>query len=277
MKHRDFKEHSAGLLRRVLGAAAAIVVLALLSLWWPAAAQSDTAPVPEDAPLTAEQVAENLVQMNLQRSQALHAYQGRRTYRLEYRGFPGARSAEMIVTAKYLSPATKEFTIVSATGSKLLIDRVFKKLLEAEEEAFSREMQQRSALNGENYSFTLAGYESGPSGALYVLNVVPRRKDKFLYRGRIWVDAQDFAVVRLEAEPAKNPSFWTKKAEIVQVYKKVDDFWLPASNHSVSSTRLGGHAELTIDYGDYTITDAKRVSGLSAAHSLSSANAHTQQ
>ena len=275
MEHHDRKDRLAS--RRVLQATTALGVVALLILAWPAVAQSVAAPIPAPAPLPIEQVVENLLQMNLQRSQALHAYQGRRTYRLDYRGFPGARSAEMVVTVKYLSPATKEFTIVSATGSKLLIDRVFKKLLEAEQEAFSTEMQQRSALNRENYSFTMAGYESGPSGPLYVLNVVPRRKDKFLYRGRIWVDAGDFAVVRLEAEPAKNPSIWTKSSVIVQLYKKVDDFWLPVSNHSTSSTRFGGHAELTIDYGDYTITDAKRVSGLSAAHSLSSANAHTQQ
>jgi hypothetical protein len=90
--------------------------------------------------------------------------------------------------------------------------------------------------------------------------VEPRTKDKFLYRGRIWVDAEDFAVVRLEAEPAKNPSFWTKKAEIVQVYMKVSDFWLPAYNHSVTAIRLGGHAELTIEYKDYEITGTSRVS-----------------
>lgn len=88
----------------------------------------------------------------------------------------------------------------------------------------------------------------------------PRTKDKFLYRGRIWVDAKDFAVVRPEAEPAKNPSFWTKTAEIAQMYMKVSDFWLPACNHSVTAIRVGGHAELTIDYKDYEITGAGPVS-----------------
>jgi hypothetical protein len=168
----------------------------------------------------------------------------------------------MVVTVKYLSPGTKEFTIQSATGSKLIIDRVFKKLLEAEKEALDTEMQRRSALTEDNYLFTLVAYESTPAGSIYELRVEPRTKDKFLYRGRIWVDAEDFAVMRLEAEPAKNPSFWTKKAEIVQVYKKVGDFWLPASNHSLSTIRLGGHAELTIDCKDYEITAAGSVSSL---------------
>jgi hypothetical protein len=92
--------------------------------------------------------------------------------------------------------------------------------------------------------------------------VEPRTKDKFLYRGRIWVDARDFAVIRLEAEPAKNPSFWTKKAEVVQEYRKVSGFWLPSHNQSSSAIRLGGHAELTIEYKDYDITEVNQVGSL---------------
>jgi hypothetical protein len=176
-----------------------------------------------------------------------------------------------------LSPGTKEFIVQSATGSKLIIDKVFKKLLEAEEEALDAEIQRRSALTEDNYRFTLTGYESGPSGARYVLKVEPRTKDKFLYCGQIWVDAEDFAVVRIEAQPAKNPSFWTKRAEIVQVYMKVSDFWLPAYNHSVTAIRLGGYAELTIDYKDYEITGASQVSNLSPSTTLHAETARAPQ
>ena len=214
--------------------------------------------------LTAEQVVQNLVQMNVRRAQGLHAYQGTRTYRVDYRGFPGHRSAEMIVNVRYLAPGSKEFAIQSATGSKLIIDRVFKKLLEAEKEALESDNQRHTALNEENYRFTLVGYEPESSGGLFVLKVEPRTADKFLYRGRIWVDARDFAVVRLEAQPAKNPSFWTKQADIVQEYQKVGDFWLPVRNRSVTAIRLGGRAELTIEYRDYQITDASRITGITS-------------
>ncbi|HEU5400844.1 MAG TPA: hypothetical protein VFU86_05775, partial [Terriglobales bacterium] len=131
-------------------------------------------------------VVQNLVRRNTERAQVLRSYQGIRTYGLEYRGFPAARSAEMVVNVKYQSPRTKEFVIQSATGSKLIIDRLFKKLLEAEEEALDARMQRRTALNCDNYQFAMVGYETGPPGAAYVLTVEPRRKDKFLYRGRIW-------------------------------------------------------------------------------------------
>jgi len=240
-----------------------LLLLFCTELHQPANAQRPgTSTSVSNAPLSIEQVVANLVRMNIERAQALHAYHGTRIYRVEYRGFPGTRSAEMVVDVKYQSPGMKEFTIQSATGSKMIIEKVFKKLLEAEKEASAAEVQRRTALNGDNYDFTLVGFESTPFGSMYVLIVEPKTKDKFLYRGRIWVDAEDFAVVRLEAEPAKNPSFWTKSNEIEQVYMKVNDFWLPASNHSITAIRLGGNAELTIQYNNYQIRGADPIGNL---------------
>ena len=162
----------------------------------------------------------------------------------------------MVVDVTYTSPQTKKFIILSETGSKLLIERVLKKLLQSETEALSEENPRRTALNRDNYKFAQVGYESTATGALYVLSVEPRTKNKFLYHGRIWVDAEDFAVVRLEGEPAKNPSFWTKDSKIEQTYAKVNDFWLPILNRSTSDIRLGGRADLTIEYTDYHTTAA---------------------
>lgn len=220
-----------------------------------------------NAPLSGEQVVDNLLAMNLARAHALHAYQGTRSYLLQYHGFAGTRSAEMVVDLKYQSPGTKEFTIRSSIGSKLIIGTVFKKLLQAEQEALGVEAQKRTALNRDNYDFTLVGYDSKPSGSMYILGVKPRTKGKFLYRGRIWVEAEDFAVTRLEAQPAKNPSFWTKHSEIDEVYMQVGDFWLPARNRSVTNIRLGGSAVLTIQYKNYEITSAGPVLDIPALRS----------
>jgi hypothetical protein len=231
-----------------------VFMVIIMAPWQPAGAQYASNPAEAgNAPLTAERVVNNLVRMNRDRQEALQAYQGTRIYRVNYKGFTGSRSAEMIVDMKYQFPEGKVFTVQSATGSKLIIDKVFKKLLEAEKEAQGTEAQRRTALNSDNYAFRLIGYEKSSAGPMYVLDVEPRRKDKFLYRGRIWVNAEEFAVVRLQAEPAKNPSFWTKRSKILQVYSKVNDFWLPTFNESVSDIRLGGHAELTIQYQRYEV------------------------
>ena len=215
--------------------------------------------------LNAAQVAENLVRMNRKRAQALLAYTSTRVYRLEYKGFPGGRKAEMVVNVKYQAPGTKEFEIVSATGSKVLIDRVFKKLLEGEKDAFEAENQKRIAINQENYEFTMIGSEDGSRGLSYVLSVKPRTKNKYLFQGKIWVDAEQFAVIRIQAEPAKSPSFWIKETKIETLYMNVNDFWLPAHNHSVTAVRLGGHAGFNIEYKDYRITGASPLNKLSSA------------
>lgn len=215
----------------------------------------------QNAPLPVDQVAKNLQERNAQRAAALEEFNSTRVYRMQYHGFPSDRDAEMVVNVIYRAPNAKEFTVVSQTGSKFVIDHVFKKLLEGEQEAANPENLERTALSKENYDFTFAGYEATPDGAQYVLNLLPKTKNKFLYRGKIWVDAKDFAVVRIEGEPARNPSFWIKKTEIAHRYVKVNDFWLPAENHTESVIRLGGRAVLSIEYKDYKIMKAAPLRG----------------
>ena len=208
--------------------------------------------------LSAEQVVDNLVRRNQERAQALLHSEATRVYRLVYRGFPGDREAEMTVEATYNSPASKEFKVVSESGSKLIRDRVFKRLLESEKEAAQPAMSAATQLNRDNYDFELVGYEPTKTGGQYVLQVVPKVRSKYVYRGKVWVDGTDFAVTRIEAEPAQNPSFWTKKSAIHHEYEKVEAFWLPARNESISDIRLGGRATLTIEYKNYRVTDARQ-------------------
>ena len=236
------------------------LVLALIALSPGALGQ-----VPSACPsIPAEQIVQSLVARNAERATKLPAFKSTRSYRVDYGGFGGSRDAEMTVEMEFTPPATKSFRVIQKTGSNLLNDRVIKKLMDEEKLALEPENLNKTALDENNYSFILQGCEMTPRGAAaYVFQVEPKGKSKYLYRGKIWVDAQDYAVERIVAEPAKNPSFWVKQAHIEQQYKKVDDFWLPARNHSVSSVRLGGHADLIIVYENYewlTVAPALRSS-----------------
>jgi hypothetical protein len=223
-------------------------------------ADTDAGPLPPSittAPLTVQQVVSNLVRKDAERARSLRHYESTRIYHLSYRGFPSDRDAEMTVEAAFDSPATKNFKIVSQSGSKLIIDRVFKRLLDSEKEAAEPEIHARTLLNSENYDIALVGYEGSGAGGQYVLEVYPKSRSKYVYRGKVWVDGTDFAVTRIDAEPAQNPSFWTKKSEIHHQYVKIDNFWLPQRNESVSYIRLGGRATLTIDYSNYHVVDSQ--------------------
>src|ERR1700682_2659238 len=138
-----------------------------------------------------------------------------------------------------------------------MINMVLTRLIESEQESIEPKNRASVQITNENYNFTMLESEDTKDGCSYVLGVEPKVSNKFLFRGRIWVDDKDFAVCRIEAEPAKNPSFWIKKTEIHHSFVKVGDFWLPEENQSVSSVRFAGHAPLTIKYGDYEIQTAR--------------------
>ncbi|MGC2329939.1 MAG: hypothetical protein WA581_00665 [Candidatus Acidiferrales bacterium] len=233
----------------------------------PAVAQQADPPAidTQKPPLAADEVVSRLVQRNRQREEALRKFHGTRVYSLKYTGFFGTHSAEMTVSVSYTSPDNKEFTVVSQSGSKFIADHVLKGLLDGEKEAANPNNKQRTALNASNYEFTLAGYETSGETPQYILDVKPKKDSKFVYRGKIWVDGKDFAVTRIQAEPAKSPSFWVKKSEVNHRYEKVGEFWLPAENKTESWIRLGGRAVLSIKYQDYRITDAAPVGSLGAS------------
>jgi len=232
-----------------------IVILMLSSVLVAQDAPSAETKASSEAPLSLDKIVDKLVTKNAERSRNLLHSQATRVYHLIYKGFPTSREAEMTVEASYDSPANKEFRILSQSGSKAICERVFGKLLEAEKESVRPEIASQSQLNRENYEFALVGYD--PDERQYELHVTPKHKSKYVYRGKIWVDATDFAVARIEAEPAQNPSFWTKKSEVHHEYQKIQNSWVPIKNESISYIRLGGRAILTIEYKDYRLTEAR--------------------
>lgn len=228
-----------------------VPVLAFLIIGFPAIAQPEIL----SAPLSADEVMERVVQMNDLRAKALEGYSSLRTYHLECHCL-SHKKADMVVRTAYQAPNRKAFTIVSESGSGTVRRRVFKKLLEAEQESMREENQQRSAVTPENYTFQVSDYQKTDTGEFYVLEAQPRRKNKFLFRGHIWVNAKDFAITRIEGEPAVNPSWWTVKTDFQRTYQKIGDFWLPESNESTTKVRVFGTAVLTIKYREYQIIPA---------------------
>ncbi len=59
----------------------------------------------------------------------------------------------MEVDVNFDAPASKHFTIVSSTGSKLIQNRVFRRLLEIEEQAGDSSNRKHTELGPENYTF----------------------------------------------------------------------------------------------------------------------------
>ena len=237
-------------LGQVKGFFYAIVLVAAALL--PAASQSPAPPG-----LSLPQILDKMERHNQLQAQRLKRYKAVRHYEAEYRGYGSNIMGKMEVEVTFDASSGKSFQILSQSGSKLLCDKVLKKAVDSEKEASKNPAV--TALTPANYKFELIGSEILSGRQSYVLKVDPLKKSKFLYQGQIWVDATDFAVAKIEAAPAKNPSFWISTTLIRYSNAKTGDFWLPHQTHSETKVRIGGSAVLTIDYGTYKIdTDTRQ-------------------
>jgi hypothetical protein len=205
--------------------------------------------------LGADDVVSKVADHNSQRDKLGAGYSGTRRYVLENQRLN--KRADMLVSVKCDPDGTKHFEVVSEEGWKSANKHVLRKMLESETETSQPQMRARTSISPENYQFQMVGSDFVESRPVYVIQVVPKREDKYLFDGRIWVDAEDFAVVRAEGKPAKNPSFWTRSIHFVQQYHKSGTFWFPLSTESVTQARIFGKTDVMISYFDYQPNSAR--------------------
>jgi hypothetical protein len=203
---------------------------------------------------SSDEIIAQLLLHNQLRDAQLKQYSVVRTY--EVRNREGKLSAQEIARMDYQAPDKKVFQKTSEAGSGFVRHHVFERLMRSESEAAAGKEHHDSALTPANYIFTLVGEEDLDSCHCFVLEVTPKRKDKYLFEGKIWIDAQEFAVVRTAGHPAKNPSFWIHRVEFVRQYQRIDGFWLPFRDETTVDLRIHGRKIFTIDHANYSINKA---------------------
>jgi hypothetical protein len=203
---------------------------------------------------TADEIVTRMLARDGERQAALHGYTGYRRYVLE--NLNHHKRAEMLVRMTCGEDGAKQFEVVREDGWGGATKHVFPRLLEAEIEAARPDLRERSRITPDNYTFEMVGTEDIRGRLAYVISIEPKTQNKYLARGRIWVDAHEYAIVRVEGEPAKNPSFWFKSVHFVHEYDKNGRFWLPVSDRSVTDVRILGSTEMSIEYFDYVPKDA---------------------
>jgi len=218
---------------------------------------SAAAPSPAGPALTisSEVLFQELLSHNQWREDRLRAYSVKRVYRVT--NGKGALSAEEHVSLEFEAPSTKRYTVTSEKGSSAIRRLVFKRLLDSEVETAGGRLRRDNALSPANYRFDVLGEEQLDGRPCYLVEATPTRKAKYLFRGKLWIDAQDFAVAKVDGEPAANPSWWTKKIHFVRHFQKIGDFWLPRSDESVNQVRIFGTHILTIEHQDYEVAGSK--------------------
>lgn len=202
--------------------------------------------------LTAPEIVERMVSADNARLAALSGYTGTRRYRFENRSFN--KHAEMTVRVTCDGAGAKRFEVITESGSGLVRKRVLRKMIDAEEEASRKGDKEQTRIIPANYDFRLLGTEVLDGRSSYVLEISPKTDNKFLIRGRIWVDAEDFAIARIEGRPARSPSFWIRSVQVVQHYRRSGQFWFPVLNESQAQAKIFGRNDVAIEYFDYVTT-----------------------
>lgn len=147
------------------------------------------------------------------------------------------------------------YRIASEGGSSSIRSRVFRALLETERKTWTPGGRDRAGVTPSNYTFEDGGtYADG----LAKLSVKPRRKDVLLVNGAIFLQPADGDLVRMEGQLSKAPSFWTRRVEIVRLYRRFHGVRMPVALESVANVLIYGRASLTMTY-EYESVNGQRV------------------
>jgi hypothetical protein len=205
----------------------------------------ESKPIPAGSPSVSE-IVDRMMAHNEQQDRALLEFQMRRKFFAANTRFK--IDSTMVVETEFRRPDTMKSSIVSQAGSDLIKQRVFDEILKTEAETHKKEDKQQIDITPGNYNFGFVDREMCDDRPCYRLSISPKRKDKYSLLGDAWIDAEDYAIVRLHGEPAKKPSFWTLSTEIDKRYRKVDGMWLSDRIDSTSNIFVAGRSTLTIEY-----------------------------
>jgi len=215
----------------------------------------ETAPSGYTAPmsLTGDDIIARMLERNRLRNEQLQRYSAVRTYVI--RNVEGKLAAQAVVRVDYEAPDKKTFNKTSEKGSGIVRHLVFDRLIQSEGETSAGREHHNSAITPANYTFVFAGEEEVGPYHCFVLEATPKRKDKYLFEGKIWIDADDFAIVKIAGHPAKKPSFWINRADFVRQYQRIAGFWLPYRDETSVEVKLYGRRVFTVDHQQYVIND----------------------
>jgi MoaA/NifB/PqqE/SkfB family radical SAM enzyme len=200
-----------------------------------------------------EGLVAKMEERNAARQQTLPAYEGTRRYIADNQQL--GKHAETTATFRFLPPSTRSIEVTRRAGSGIVHRLVIEPILAAERAAAAGKGGRRDVdICRRNYLFEYVGYDADRRA--WIFTAEPRTPNKYLFRGRIWVDEADFGISRIEGQPAKSPSYWVKQTAFVHEYQRHDVFWLPAHHESVAELRVFGQSTLTIDYSGYKLATA---------------------
>jgi hypothetical protein len=206
------------------------------------------------APPNLNSVLDSLERTGAQNPALSQPHELRREYKV-FHGEDPKPMSDVTTQITFTPPDVKTFKITDAQGSAAG-KKVVSAILE-QEVASAKEGHQRD-ISRANYNFVFLREQNFGVVPEYVLHIIPKRKEKGLLLGDIWVDAKTHRIRQISGVPLKTPSFWVKDLHITVQFAEMNQMWLPVSVDAVATVRF---------LGTYTL------SGLDLAPPITASNA----
>ena len=194
-------------------------------------------------------IIQRMTQAQLDNHNRIKAYSLTREYKLFDQGASTPKS-QVVATINFLPPNAKSYDIEQSTGG--MGERVVRRILDHEVDV-TRDFRD-AMVNAQNYDFDLLGEETIGAYPCYKLNITARHERKDLLNATLWVDKDSYRILRIEGEPAKNPSFWVKDVHVILSFNEVAGMWMQTETHAVARLRFGGEYKLTSHDLNYDVT-----------------------
>jgi len=212
-----------------------VVSLALLATVWAfpysLEAQQTEASVPN-----LDSILENLERTEEQNTALSRPYEVARQYIL-FRGDDRKPYSETTAQISFTPPNIKTFKITEEHGNprgKNIVHDVL------EQEIASTQAGHKSDVCRSNYDFVFLREENFGAVPEYVLHIIPKRQEKGLLLGDVWVDAKTHQIRQIVGIPLKSPSFWIKDLHITLRFASENDMWMSVSMDAIATIRFLG-------------------------------------
>jgi hypothetical protein len=200
---------------------------------------------------TTETIIASMAQARAENRARLRPYIVTRNYKLFGKDGSKAKS-EVIADVAFVPPDSKKYSIQETKGSGL--GQIIVRHMLANEAEVTKD-HVSTDLSADNYDFRFVREEDISGKRCYVLELLPRRKEKHLLHGDIWVDANTYLLRRFEGEIAKTPSWWVRDVSVTFDYGDVGGMWLQTAAEAVANVRILGRSTMVSRDVKYKITE----------------------
>lgn len=164
-------------------------------------------------------------------------------------------AAQMTVKDTYRKGVGKTYTVLSESGSSILLRFGLRPLLENEQAINQPGNVEKSWFNSSNYEIKLSSVATQKLNGrdCLALDITPKEKAPNMVIGTMWVDARDGTLVKIEGVASKDPSPFSGTTHMMRQYTNINGFSMATHARAESESPLFGRTVVTIDYSDYKL------------------------